>query len=104
MSQTHSLPPSDKDKPDIVKQWWQPYASLMVDISGWLVGPVIAGLFVGRWLDQKFHTAPWLMLLTLGLAFMVTNVAIMKKGLAMLKKINGPVKTDQDQTDKHDIP
>lgn len=44
----------------------------MANISGWIAFPVIVGLFLGQWLDNKFGTAPWLLLATLAFSFVVS--------------------------------
>jgi F0F1-type ATP synthase assembly protein I len=49
----------------------------MANISGWIAGPVIIGLFVGQWLDEKFGTAPWLFLGTIAICFLVSLVGLM---------------------------
>jgi ATP synthase protein I len=42
---------------------------LLSSIPGFLVVPPVVGVLVGRWLDDRFHTAPWLLLVFLILGF-----------------------------------
>ena len=51
---------------------WNLALKVMVNISGWIAFPVIVGLFLGQWLDNKFGTAPWLLLGTLTFSFVVS--------------------------------
>jgi F0F1-type ATP synthase assembly protein I len=44
-------------------------AAVLSAIPGFLVVPPVAGVLLGRWLDQRFHTAPWLLLVFLLLGF-----------------------------------
>lgn len=44
----------------------------MANISAWIAFPVIIGLYLGKWLDQKFNTEPWLFLVTIALFFLVS--------------------------------
>lgn len=44
----------------------------MANISAWIAFPVIIGLYLGKWLDQKFSTEPWLFLLTIAFFFFVS--------------------------------
>ena len=44
-------------------------AAVLSAIPGFLVVPPVAGVFLGRWLDQRWHTAPWLLLVFLLLGF-----------------------------------
>ena len=54
----------DKDKYSLMRQ-----AAVLSAIPGFLVVPPVAGVLLGRWLDQRFHTAPWLLLVFLLLGF-----------------------------------
>ena len=60
---------------------------LFIKLSGWIAGPIIIALFVGRWLDRKYHTDPWLFLLTVGVAFVVSMFGIVRDALVELKRI-----------------
>jgi len=42
---------------------------LLSSIPGFLVVPPVVGALVGMWLDKRFHTAPWLVLLFVILGF-----------------------------------
>ena len=44
-------------------------AAVLSAIPGFLVVPPVVGVLVGRWLDQRYHTAPWLLLVFLLLGF-----------------------------------
>jgi len=68
--------------------WWQPGMVLFIKLSGWIAGPIIVALFVGRWLDRKYHTEPWLFLLTVGVAFVVSMFGIVRDALVELKRID----------------
>jgi len=67
--------------------WWQPGMILFTRLSGWIAGPIIIALFVGRYLDQKYHTEPWLFLLSVGLAFVISMFGIVHDTLKELKRI-----------------
>jgi len=43
-----------------------------------LVAPIVVGYFLGAWLDRKFHTDPWLMMILslLGIAAGFVNLFI----------------------------
>jgi ATP synthase protein I len=42
---------------------------LLSSIPGFLVVPPVVGALAGLWLDKRFHTAPWLLLLFVFLGF-----------------------------------
>lgn len=67
--------------------WWQPGLLLFSKLSGWIIGPVILGIILGKWLDRKFHTEPWLFLATVGLAFAISMFGIIRDSVREMKKI-----------------
>ena len=74
------------------KSYWREPLLVFGRISGWIVAPIIGALFLGRWLDGKFGTKPWLFLATTAIAFIITVIGIMKevnKYLETIKNKNG---------------
>lgn len=71
--------------------WWQPAVLMFARLSGWIAGPVIVAIFLGKWLDKKYSTEPWLFLLSVGIAFAVSMVGIVrdtKKEMGKIEKEN----------------
>jgi len=56
-------------------------------LSGWIAGPIIAALFVGKWLDNKYNSKPWIFLASVGIAFIISSVGIVKEAKVMMNKI-----------------
>ncbi|EKE16117.1 MAG: hypothetical protein ACD_11C00030G0025 [uncultured bacterium] len=67
--------------------WWRSGMEMFLKMSGWIGGPVIAGTFIGKYLDKKFDTTPWLFLLSVGISFIVSMIALVHIGLKEMKKI-----------------
>jgi F0F1-type ATP synthase assembly protein I len=66
---------------------WNLALKVMVNISGWIAFPVIIGLFLGKWLDQKFGTEPWLFLTTIGACFLVSIYGLTVSALKEFKEV-----------------
>ncbi len=66
---------------------WSLALKVMANISGWIAFPVIIGLFLGRWLDRRFGTEPWLFLATIGACFIVSIYGLVINSLKEFKKI-----------------
>jgi len=49
------------------------------DFGATIAVPAVVGAFAGIWLDKRFGTAPWLLIVTLGLSFALTAHMIQKK-------------------------
>jgi F0F1-type ATP synthase assembly protein I len=67
--------------------WWQPHLNLFIRLSSWIVGPIIVGLMLGKWLEVKYGYEPWLFLGTVGLSFVISMVGLITNTLAEYKKI-----------------
>lgn len=67
--------------------WWQPSLVLFSKLSGWIAGPVIIAVFLGKWLDKKYGTDPWLFLLTVGVAFFFSTLGIVRDSLKEMARI-----------------
>jgi len=80
--------------------WWQPSLLLFAKLSGWITGPIILGLIVGKWLDRKYGTEPWLFLAAVGLAFFVSTFGIVRDAVREMKRIE---KESKDKSKNSDI-
>jgi ATP synthase protein I len=54
----------EREKFGLIRQ-----AAVLSAIPGFLVVPPVVGVLLGRWLDERYHTAPWLLLVFLLLGF-----------------------------------
>ena len=68
--------------------YWGPVMRILVNITAWIAGPVIIGSLIGRWLDKKFNTDPWLFLTAVGICFLVSMFGLTIMALKEFKKID----------------
>ena len=66
--------------------WWQPM-QMFLRMSGWIAFPLILSLFFGKWLDEKFNTAPWLLIVISVFAFTVSMYGVIVNAKREFKKI-----------------
>ncbi len=92
---------SSSSKKDSDTLWWQPSVVLFMKLSGWIGGPVIIALFVGKWLDEKYNTEPWLFLITVGLAFTASSIGIAKEAGKAMKKMSQIDKQDKSDNQEN---
>lgn len=76
---------------------WGLALRIMLNLSGWIAFPVIIALFLGKWLDKKFNTEPWLFLATIGLAFVVSMYGLILKALKEFKRIEKEYSNKKNQ-------
>jgi len=76
-----------KDQKNFAAPWWQPGLILFGRLSGWIAVPIIIGVFLGKFLDKKYDTKPWLFLASVGVAFVFSTFGIVRDSLRELKRI-----------------
>jgi F0F1-type ATP synthase assembly protein I len=89
--------PEREVKNEVSPAWWQPAMIMFLKLSVWIAGPVIIALYLGKWLDKKFSTEPWLFLLSMGAAFLISMIGLIKNTLAEYRKIEeaGKIKKEK---------
>lgn len=90
---------TNMEKNDDTKRalWWQPGLVLFMKLSGWIAGPIILGVIVGKWLDKKYGTEPWLFLLIVGIAFFVSMFGIVRDAMKAMREIEEQEKKEKDK-------
>jgi len=66
---------------------WGSALRVLANISAWVAFPVLLGIFLGRWLDRRFDTAPWLFLITIGVCFLVSMYGLVINAQREFKRI-----------------
>lgn len=66
---------------------WNVALRIMANISGWIAFPVIFGLYLGKWLDKKYGTEPWLFLITIATCFLVSMVGLALNAVKEFKQV-----------------
>lgn len=67
--------------------WWKHGMEVFAGVTAWIVGPIIASLYLGNWLDHKYHTANKYLLICVGVAFIVTNIGLVSLTLQAQDKL-----------------
>lgn len=82
------------------KPWWEPAVEIFSEVSGWIAGPVVVALILGKYLDGRFDTKPWIFLGLTGFAFLVSTYGIVKVVSRYMKKIVEEDKQEKDGNTK----
>ncbi len=69
------------------KPYWRDAVVVFARMSGWIIGPILLALFLGKWLDARLHTAPILFAVTMGLGFLVSSFGIVRESQKYLRTI-----------------
>ncbi|MDD4271652.1 MAG: AtpZ/AtpI family protein [Patescibacteria group bacterium] len=66
--------------------WWQPAMIMFLKLSVWIAAPIIIALYLGKWLDKKYHSEPWLLLSCISIAFIISIAGLIVNAFKELKK------------------
>jgi len=80
--------------------FWQPALVIFSQVTGLIAGPIIVALYLGKWLDIKYQSEPWLFLLCMAVAFAVSSAGIVIITLKYIKKIEKEAK--ENKTDNNE--
>ena len=87
-----SVPPTTaNDHP-----WWQQGVALFGEVTGWIVVPLIAALYIGKYLDKKQGTGILYFLSLTALAFIISCIGIARLGIKYIRQME-----EQDRTKKN---
>lgn len=56
--------------------WWQPAIALFLRFSAWIAFPVIIGAYLGKWLDNRYNSAPWGFIAVVGMSFVISMIGL----------------------------
>lgn len=79
------------------KSFWEPAIQIFASVSVWIAGPIIVALFVGKWLDKKYESEPWLFLASIGSAFIISSYGIVRLTMNYLKKLDKELQEQKQQ-------
>jgi F0F1-type ATP synthase assembly protein I len=79
----------DKNKKGI---WWKPAVEIFSEISTWIAVPIILALIVGKALDNRYGTKPWMLLILAGIGFLFSSFGIVRAVKKFVEKTKEEVK------------
>jgi len=68
--------------------WWKPAITVFASVSAWIAVPIIAALYLGKYLDKIYASQPKFFLILITVAFLITIFGIIR----ILKKQIGKMK------------
>ncbi len=82
------------------KPWWEPAVEIFTEVSSWIAGPIILALFLGKYLDGRFDTKPWIFIGLTAIAFLVSSFGIVKVVMRYMKKLEKESKETGEYKDQ----
>jgi len=90
MEKLNSKP--SKKRESSQQTWWQPAMVIFSQVTGLIAGPILIALFVGKALDRKYGTEPWIFLGLTGIAFLISSLGIVSITIKYTKKLEKELK------------
>jgi F0F1-type ATP synthase assembly protein I len=69
------------------KNWWKPGVVIFTKVSASVAIPIIFALFIGKYLDTKYGTTPWIFLGLTAIAFVISLISIWRSLAGYMKKL-----------------
>jgi F0F1-type ATP synthase assembly protein I len=66
---------------------WTSALRILGNLSVWIAFPVLIGVVIGKWLDRRYGTEPWLFLGTIGVAFLISMYGLAVNALKEYKRV-----------------
>lgn len=80
------------------KPYWRDSLIVFTRMSGWICGPIVIALFLGKWLDSHFDTAPFIFVGSTALAFLASSLGIVREAKRYMKKMETSKNTNGTDT------
>jgi len=74
--------------------WWQPALQFFAQIAGWIVFPILAAIFLGSWLDQRWGTGQKWYFILISVSFVLTIIGLLINTRKALKNMEEAGKKD----------
>ena len=65
---------------------------MFANVSGWIAGPIIIALIVGKYLDKKYNSDPWFFLGLTAIAFFISIFSIVRIMMKYIREIEKEAK------------
>lgn len=75
--------------------WWKPAVEIFTQISGWIIGPIVVALILGKMLDNHYDTKPVILLVSVGVSFLITCVGMVRVIKNYTRKLKEIEKNDK---------
>lgn len=61
---------------DIKDNWWKEGLMIFAQVSSYIAIPIVVSLYLGKYLDSKYNTEPYIFFLLIALAFLTSMFLI----------------------------
>ena len=87
------MEPDDNNGP-----WWEPAVEIFGRVSTWVVVPILLALIIGKYLDTRYGTKPWIFLGLTLVAFLISSFGIVRTIAVYIRQIAKEAKEKNGHT------
>lgn len=84
------------------KSYWGDSLGVFGRMSAWIAGPIIIGLFLGKWLDDRLGTTPMMFVVAMMLSFACSIFGIVREAKKYMKNIEKDIESKKQETKQHE--
>ncbi len=83
-----------ENKRNNTSDWWKPGMILFTKVSIYIIVPIVLALYIGKYLDTKYNTTPWIFLILTFTSFLISLFVVWKNFNKYIKKLEKENKED----------
>ncbi len=69
------------------RNWWRTPLQIFSEITGLIVVPIVAALYLGKWLDKKYNSEPWLTVITVCIGITMAVIFVYRIAYKYIREI-----------------
>ena len=78
------------------QRWWVRPLIIFIRLSAWIIFPLILALSLGKYLDGKFHTSPYILFMTISVSFLFSMFYLFREARREIKALS----SDKNENEK----
>ena len=79
--------------------WWKPGLIIFAKVSASIAIPIILALYIGKYLDKKYNSYPWIFLSLTFIAFLISLFSIWKNVVKYIDNIEKEESSKKENTE-----
>ena len=83
--------------------WWKPGMAIFMQMSVYIVVPILVSFFVGKKWDNLFDTEPLLFIVSMSIAFTISIIAIVRVSKKYIEEIEQEARQKAQQLKEKDV-
>lgn len=76
--------------------WWKPGLIILTKVSASIAIPIVLALYIGKYLDKKYNSEPWIFLGLTFIAFLFSLFSIWKNVVSYMSNLEKEEKNKKD--------